>query len=167
MFNEMYPKNPVSDLQAKGYEIALMDLTAKELDAGCKRVLRTWGYTSMPPPAFIRECVADELREEMSRRPPIREAPPPKLTEAEALEMVEEMEAARKQMHASLATVAATMDRGLKKVYREHLVIATRERVAKLNEQKKLIEEKYGKGKIVRVRDSAPPQDNQGNGGAK
>lgn len=167
MFSEMYPKSSLSELQVEGYKMALGDLTAAELEMGCKRVLRTWTYSGMPPPGFIRTCVADEMREQISKRPISREAPPERLTEAESLQLLDEMKVAGEKLRGVLAKVAGSMHKDLTRVYRQHLVIATRERIAELNEQKKIIEAKYGKGKVVRVRDSAPPETDQGTSGEK
>jgi hypothetical protein len=54
---ETFQKNStLSDLQIKGYQIALHPLTPTEIHAACEQTLATWTLVAMPPPAVILEA---------------------------------------------------------------------------------------------------------------
>lgn len=60
-FAETYQKGaPLSSPQTEAYRIALCDLTASQVEDACLKVLRDWRFAVMPPPGFIRECIATD-----------------------------------------------------------------------------------------------------------
>jgi hypothetical protein len=137
--------------------MALEDLSEHELAIGCRRVLRTWNYIVMPPPAYIRQAVAAALEEESRLKPPQREPDLPRLTLEEAWEDWEEISRVEREAREALGILAKKMS----------VVVANPERLRELQQQKKTLEGKYGKGPTVRVRDSAPPEANKGASGSE
>jgi len=147
----------------------LEDLSAHELEIGCRRLLRRWNYTTMPPPAYIRECVAGAMEEERDFNSIHKERRPelPRLTVEQAWAEWEECLQINKMMREKFGIIERKQNAELKKVYTQDLVLARPERLAELEKQKEEVLEKYGKRTTVRVRDSAPPEGDQGTGGEK
>jgi hypothetical protein len=141
---------------------------------GMERALRQWNYTVMPPPAFIRECVAGALDEERShiaaermKRERVYEMPPQRLTVDEAWEDYEEQKKFTEQWRKQIGSVAAKKQKEVGPRVDPDLVLATDDRLRELERQRKIVEEKYGKGKAVRVRDSVSPEANEGASGTE
>lgn len=141
---ETFTKASLSEPQVEGYIIGLEDLSVHEIVIGCKRVLRRWNFTSMPPPAYIRECVAAAMEEERNRAPMMPKYPPiERLTLEEAWEDWEISQQITKEAREKIGAVAAQKKAELKKSYGP--AFAPKERVAELQRQKEAVRKKYAK----------------------
>lgn len=122
-----------------GYLIGLEELSEREIELGCKRVLKEWGYTFMPPPAYIRSAVAAELEIERNRAPrkPMYESLP-RLTLDEAWADWEETQKLQEQMRAALGLVLKEQGK-----FPAESIEARRERLKKQGEE---IKKRYAKG---------------------
>lgn len=116
--------------------LALEDLKPHELNLGCTRVLRVWKWQTMPPPGIIRDSVAAELENQSyltNYHPPVNDAP--RLTLEEAWADWEEVSKLKQEMEIKLGIVARAKQPKYNEVARRAL----------LEEQKKIILEKYKK----------------------
>jgi hypothetical protein len=171
---ETFTSKSLSEPQISAYIMALEDLSEHELEMGFRRALRHWSYTTMPPPAFIREMVVAALEEERAHTNAMRqeklrnfEVPQRRLTVDEAWADWEEVNRIQAEARAKLGVLEATKRQELKKTYDKDLVLYTPERLAELRAQFELVKEKYGEGQTVRVRDSVSPEANQGTSGTE
>lgn len=118
----------------EGYILALEDLKPHELELGCKRILRVWKWQTMPPPGVIRDAVAAELEIQSYSIPHHSFVNAPRLTLEEAWADWAEVSKLKNEMELQLGIVA----RAKQPKFNET------ERRALLEEQKKIIKEKYG-----------------------
>lgn len=147
-----YTRTPLSEEQIFGYGMGLEDLTDRELEIGMRRVLRTWNFVAMPPPAFVRECVAGAMEEERNhvaaeriRRERVFEVPMPRLTLEEAWEDWDETQKLSAEYRVRLGIVKHETKAVVKKAEGNDLVLATNERLRELEKQKQLVMTKYPK----------------------
>jgi D-mannonate dehydratase len=141
----MYPRESLSEAQIQGYAIAFEDLGVRDLERGMKRVLKTWKYNSMPTPGYIRACVARALEIENSRRgTAVRYKPVERLTVEQAWADWEETQRTTKEARKKLQVDGAITKA---KVHTAPLAIATTERMRELQEQKRILLERYCKRK--------------------
>jgi hypothetical protein len=134
-FGETYDRS-WSDLALKAYELALNDLTPRELNLACEKALRTWTLAAMPPPGFIREALAIALAEL-----PVRTDTPEEIARAER-----QFELAREAGESYRAKIAALVAEPLpaKPVKPDLVVVARPERVQELDRQREEILAKHG-----------------------
>lgn len=174
---EAFTSKSLSEPQVAAYIMGLEDLSEHDLEMGFRRVLRQWNYTVMPPPAFIRECVAAAMEEEkghraaeLRKREVVLEMPQRRLTVEEAWADWEELQQLEAEARERLKIVRKEKREELRKSFSKDLVIPTRERLDELKKQQQFIRGKYGdihEGKTIRVRDSVPSAPNEGTSGAE
>lgn len=174
---ETFTKSSLSPEQISGYEMGLEGYSEKELNMGFRRALRIWNYAgTLPPPNFIRECIAAMLEEEkahenaeeMARHKLFEKRSEQKrLTLEEAWADWEEVQRLEAEVRARLGVLRTEQRVELKKTYEKDLVLATPERLRELKEQTQFLKVKYGEGKTVRVRDSVSSEANEGSSGTE
>lgn len=134
---ETFQKNStLSDLQIRGYQMILLELTPTEINAACQQTLSTWTFVAMPPPAVILE--AHKLLQSTARVESLRwldNQPSDEELHRRGLEYC----ASVKERTLTIADLSKTA------VKAEPIpIIATKERLAELEQQKREVLAKYG-----------------------
>ena len=124
------------------YRFSLEDLTADQIERGCKRVLQTWTLATMPPPGSIRECVfAAKVSEDREEYLGVPQLTYPAITQEEreaALAEADYQERKQKALNSQIRIVADQKIRQVKPAS-DGEVLATNERLDELNRQKQEI----------------------------